>query len=56
MLIFNLLVESRLPVVGSLLSCLLNHLDDLLPGLAVLGEDVDIFIQRPALPPSRQCH
>ena len=43
MLMVHLLVQSRLPVVGSLLSDLLNHLDDLLPGLAVLGEDVDIL-------------
>ena len=43
MLIFLLLVESGLPVVGSLLSGLLDHLDDLLSGLAVLGEDVDIL-------------
>ena len=41
MLMVHLLVQSRLPVVGSLLSDLLNHLDDLLPGLAGLGEDVD---------------
>ena len=40
---FILLVESRLPVVGSLLSGLLDHLDDLLPGLAIFGEDVDIL-------------
>ena len=43
MLVVLLLVESRLPVIGSLLSGLLDHLDNLLPSLAILGENVDIL-------------